>query len=239
MIGSPFREIYAPPMVPRDDLALLLALPAPTHALTTTYTFLPGEFSDDVSGTSFNNAVDPGATLNTTATPDGFGNRFASTFVSIGHNNGSTAITAGGSPRPGISRVAAPSRQIAVTAAEPFVTLTFDYAFQGNNPGSVNSWSVVLQNVATLNVQSFLSGQTALMNGSVSIVDLAPPPGNYQLEFELLEGNGCCNTALGFNNVVVTTQVPYELEAGAGLGVLALGFGYRKWRKSRRLEVKD
>ena len=127
------------------------------------------------------------------------------------------------------------------------ISITFDYAFSGNTPGtdSANVFFFDLDDGGSFNV--FVTSLT--LYGSQAGASFLLPANlfestrNYQFAFQLIETDNTSsfNSAFGFDNVTIQSQVPFEFSPALGVLGLAGLFGANQFRKkiAKRKQAVD
>jgi hypothetical protein len=196
---------------------------------------LPG----GVLNTSFGPAPAPNAAIN----PNGFVSFFTTPFVSLG-SLGTTTIRNSTAGSNSLAQSLVAINLSAAEAALP-VQVTYDFAFAGNSsvPGTPDNFRILFVDAGGTNVgpiQNLVGSTSFIQTGLGTLFNI---PANtftagtdYFLQLVLNENiDGTVNnTAAGFNNVSITTNVPFEFSPA--LGVLALGglFGASQLRKQAK-----
>ena len=185
--------------------------------------------------------------INTTANPNGFGSQFdtSGTFLLLGANDPNQGIDSGSNANENSSNVSATAPinidSNNISAGE--INFQFDYSFQGNDTFNQDSFLVALIGGSSTFEQIVSEGTygNSSFNGNVDISTLTP--GNYDLFVSLNESTAPGNSAVGFDNFVVsevgTAPPPAEVPFGAApntgifiLGSLYAGSSYLKRRKT-------
>ncbi|WP_218080231.1 hypothetical protein [Anthocerotibacter panamensis] len=187
-----------------------------------------------------------GSIVNTTGGNGGFDNFFTSDFGLLGTSNGLTTLTGVNS---GVSTLTSQPFTLAGSNLLEPVTISFDFAFDGNDLGVLTDiFSVSLTNLTTnlsLPIFGVAAGLPVLslptlfrdtepglgLQGSVSTtlldVNFLNLFDQYALSFQLQEFPELLlqgNTAAGLDNVVISTTPAAVPEPGMTTGLMALGF---------------
>ncbi|MGQ9865236.1 MAG: hypothetical protein ACUVSQ_02980 [Pseudanabaenaceae cyanobacterium] len=195
---------------------------------------------------SFAGSTNKTLLLNTSTGTDGFGGQFTGNFVRVGSRANQLIGAASNNTAPTFAQTSfafgGNSNMLSLgTSGREFVSLTFDYIFNGqeSTPGSHN-WQVQLirylsdgsfdSTFSPISLTPMITGLSPTLSSfSTNEVFVAALMGGERYGFRVtLDEPGTLsasnNTALGFNNVVVRAAVPYELETGIGLGAVGLLF---------------
>ena len=211
----------------------------PAHAVTGSLNLNNENFTIE-AGSGLVNA--PGSsTINTTATPDGFGNHFSSsdgnTFLLLGGNNPNVTIPSTG----GNTNTSAYSEIFTITndnIASGSLNFTFDWAFQGDAAAVGNdSFEIFIADSGFNNFTSVFRqdsyGQGSSSTASADISGFTA--GDYVFYVTLNERIGNGNSAAGFDLISVSASVPFEFSPSLGLLMMAGLFGGHAYLKRRKL----
>lgn len=184
----------------------------------------------------------PSATINTTATPNGFGNFFDSNFLLLGEEPNDFATS--GSLSEDITLVSTAvsnSFELTTENSGQDIVIEFDWAFQGNAEGlldlvSIDSFEVALVSVnalgeitSTVDLDVFATNEYGSGTEQISIEN-SGLIGDYAIVANVLEKTGDFDgSAAGINNVTVN-PVPFEFSPTLGLIFSGLGIGLYRWR---------
>jgi len=221
-------------------------------ALAPTFTPISVDSFVPVAGVASNqgNLGPVNVNLDNSAGAFGFDNQFGTErFVSLGANPSQTipqSVSTGNSiVRTLFSFSTTGLSTLGTDPSRPFVSLVFDYVFDGVNTGDVDQWQVLfleynpggtLKGSTPLALQSTLSPTKTTFGTADIFVSTAGLYGFQVILNETLDSPSTSNTALGFNNIVVRSAVPYELETGLGLGAVGLFMAYRRLKKRAALK---
>jgi len=186
-----------------------------------------------------------GQAMNTSFGGAGFSNFFSSDYGLLGGL--STGIANSSAFNSGSSSAYSSSFTTASAAPTDNISITFDYAFSGNTPGtdSANVFFFDVDNggandvfVTSLSVYGSQAGASFLLPAI-----LFNPAINYQFAFQLSEtaNSNLFNSAFGFDNITVQSQVPFEFSPALGVLGLAGLFGANQFRKkiAKRKQAVD
>ncbi|WP_237741524.1 hypothetical protein [Anabaena sp. PCC 7108] len=201
------------------------------------FTLAPGNFSV-TQGIGDNNASS-GIAINTQAPSNGFGGLFTSNFLLLGANSNDANIP-NDSLRNNNSTATSIPFAISSTDADQPITVTFNWAFQGNATGVINdadSFSIVIQNTdpnandaaiifqRTLVTTDSIPGYGSVTNQTGDIIPAnSLTPGDYEILISLNENTNNRSSAAGFNNITVSTPgTPVPFGFSTNMSLLAFG----------------
>jgi len=218
------------------------------------FSLAPGDFSL-IQGIVDNNASSTIA-INTSAPANGFGNVFTDNFLLLGANSTDANIPTDSLRNNNSVAGSIPFAITSTDAAQP-LTVTFNWAFQGNATGNINdadSFSIVIQNtdpnandIETIFQRTLVTTDTIPGYGSAigQIGTIIPgntlTPGNYEILISLNE-NTTTNrsSAAGFNNISLSTPaapVPFGFSTNTSLLVFG-GMFYGMNKLKKKMAVK-
>ena len=189
------------------------ALSSPLGIDNTDFTVSPGNIG-------LNNAAG-NSTINTTASPNGFGGQFATTkgntFLLLGAVDVGSGIEAKGNAAINNTNVSAVSPPFTIDAdniSAGKLNFKFDYSFQGNND-LLDSFLIGVQPVGDKDNSAPLVFRQGYSDGFVDKdLDVSGfKAGDYELEIFLTESNaenetGSGNSAAGFDNFFISPVTP-------------------------------
>ena len=212
------------------------------------------QFTVSPSTYGINNAS-ANSTINTTANPNGFENRFdfasdsSNTFLLLGATDVANTIDGGNNTALDSVNSDATSAPFILDAGniDAGLKIKFDWSFQGTN-SLRDSFYVGIQPegddgsnlVDIINELNYGGGS---VDQDIDFTGLGLTPGNYEMKIFLTESNiGSGNSAAGFDNIFVSevappppaTPVPFGAAPNTGifiLGSLYAGSSYLKRRK--------
>jgi hypothetical protein len=184
----------------------------------------------------FNNNAPVNGTINTTSTPNGFGNLFDSPYLLLGADSNQTATNGNNADE----NTTVISNETFALSSNDYVAFKFDWAFQGNSTQAATDnfiLRIVPQGTGAIRTIFQTNAPTEFGVRKGQPVNFAPgsiTSGNYKLAIVLnepaLDG---FNSAAGFDNISVTA-VPFEFSPTQGL--LAIGglWGISAFLKRRK-----
>jgi len=195
---------------------------------------------------TLNGTVDNGAstlgTLNQTPPFSGFGGFFTASFVSLGALNANTIPLSNGGNN-NVAQSTTPFNLSPAEASSP-LSFAFNFAYGGSTSLTPDNFRALVVDVGgaivpaaslpPLNLSSSTNFLTTQNNFNfVYAANTFTAGSNYFLQFVLNENfdGPANNTAGGFNNVSVTTNVPFEFSPALGVLGLAGLFGANQFRK--------
>ncbi|WP_071191046.1 hypothetical protein [Trichormus sp. NMC-1] len=198
-----------------------------------------------VTGVVKNNAS-PSTVINTQASPNGFGNVFTSNFLLIGANTTNANI-----PNDSLvnNNSDARSNIFAVSAADAAqpITMTFNWAFNGNATGVTNDADSFLIRIIGPTSRTFFQRTTdpndtipGYGSGINEIATVTPlgTAGNYRIQISLNENLSTNSSAAGFNNInISSTPVPFGFSTNMSLLVFG-GMFYGMNKLKKKMAVK-
>ncbi|WP_353928905.1 hypothetical protein WJM97_11230 [Okeanomitos corallinicola TIOX110] len=207
--------------------------------------FSPAPADFTVSGLAGSNNASPSIPVNIQAPQNGFGNVFNSNFILLGANTGSTSIIAPGLSN-GNSIASSPVFTLTPFAVANPITLTFNWAFNGNASGTgsnADNFNILLVKTDESVEELFFSrtagnavGRYGFGNVETGVIGSGLlTPGQYQIIINLNENAGSANSAAGFNNIVLSgppEPVPFGFSTNASLVVFGgVFYGFHQFRK--------
>jgi hypothetical protein len=212
--------------------------------------------SSNVSGHIGSNNAEPSIAINTNPSPDGFQNAFTSNFILLGANIDSTSITSTTSPTLTNGNSQAESNSSFTLTSDEVsnpITLTFNWAFNGNASGNSNNqdnFNITLLKTDETDGADFFVRTLAPSdpfpgygsnNNEVSIIPGGTlSAGDYKLFITLNENSGLGNSAAGFNNITFSapgTPVPFGFSTNMSLLVFG-GMFYGMNKLKKKMAVK-
>ncbi|WP_413174912.1 hypothetical protein [Anabaena azotica] len=209
------------------------------------FTLAPSDFT--ITQGIGNNSASSAIAINTSAPANGFGNIFNSNFLLLGANTTDPNIPNDSLRNNNSEATSIPFVITSTDAAQP-ITMTFNWAFNGNSLGGFND----KDNFNIALIKTDLSDGAQLFERTVDTSDAIPgygfgindlgtvitanslSAGNYQIVISLNENGNTRSSAAGFNNIILSTPtVPFGFSTNASLLVFGgVFYGMNKLRKN-------
>lgn len=191
------------------------------------------------------NAVGASNAINQASPTNGFGTVFDEDFLLLGAITTASDIHDDGLIS-GNSTANSSNFSLTGTDLAAGITVDFEWAFNGNSVGTPfedqDKFSILLKNFGVPTESAFVLGKAAAGDygsgtESVNVNTSGLSAGNYFLQITLDENSGNLNSsAAGFNQIAVSTSVPFEFSPSVGLIMMGGIFVYSRYAKSRKVK---
>lgn len=227
----------------------------------TAFTIVPSTLG--LTNAPHNSVIDDSAVSTGANSPNfggGFGNQFnttGDTFLLLGATNTDKRINEGtttsstndGNRAQNATNVTATFASFAIDADDLYdgIAFSFNYAFRGTTTSNLDSFVIGIaptgEGPSSPNFVPFVAQVTyggGTFSNTVDFTGLGLSPGQYDFIISLTEATTAGNSAVGFDNFVLTDVVPFDFSPSLGLLLVGVvgGASYLKRKKAISINVK-